>query len=113
VIRVKNANLIPRHFSARSTVDVGIRCGYFNSERECAGGKGARSDHRFFYAGYDRGDLAKAIKISAPGQPVVLLTAYAERFRSPAQPLSGIDSIIEKPVLIETFRETIANLSGS
>src|SRR2546429_9923577 len=65
----------------------------------------------FFMPAMTGGDLAKAIKISAPGQPVVLLTAYAEHFLPPAKPLSGVDSILEKPILIDTLRETIAHLA--
>jgi CheY-like chemotaxis protein len=65
----------------------------------------------FFMPAMTGGDLAKAIKASAPGQPVVLLTAYAERFRSPARSLIPVDSIIEKPILIDVLRETIAGLS--
>jgi len=67
----------------------------------------------FFMPAMTGGDLAKAIKASAPGQPVILLTAYAERFRPPALSLTAIDSIIEKPILIDALRETIAGLSSS
>ena|SRR5438093_2970623 len=65
----------------------------------------------FFMPAMTGGDLAAAIKTRAPAQPVILLTAYAERFRSPARPLSGVDSIIDKPILVEALRETIARLA--
>lgn len=64
----------------------------------------------FFMPAMTGGDLAKAIKISAPHQPVILLTAYAEHFRSPTKSLSVVDSILEKPILIDTLRETLAHL---
>src|SRR5438045_2370431 len=67
----------------------------------------------FFMPAMTGGDLARAIKATAPGQPVVLLTAYAERFHFPAPSLTAIDSVIEKPILIETLRDTIAQLSSS
>src|SRR5690349_17749673 len=45
----------------------------------------------FFMPNMTGGDLAVAIKTRSPCQPIVLLTAYAERFRSPAPKLCGID----------------------
>src|SRR5262245_47247487 len=43
-------------------------------------------------------ELAAAIKGRNPEQPVVLLTAYAERLRSQPQTLASVDFIIEKPL---------------
>ena len=65
----------------------------------------------FFMPAMTGGQLAQSIKTRAPGQPVVLLTAYAERFRSPGHGLSGIDSILEKPIAINALRETIIKLT--
>ena len=52
---------------------------------------------------------------SAPGQPVVLITAYAEVLKASNTPLEGIDFVISKPFFLEHLREAIArttNLSG-
>ena len=56
-------------------------------------------------------DLAIAIKTRAPAQPVVLLTAYAERFRSPAPKLSGIDFVMEKPIPMEDLNEAVTRFA--
>ena len=56
-----------------------------------------------------KGDkLAAAIKRSAPGQPVVMITAFPEKLQSSACPLGGVDSFICKPFDAETLRNTIA-----
>ena len=52
-------------------------------------------------------ELASAIKGRAPAQPVVLLTAYAERLRRQPEVLSQVDFIIEKPLSIESIRRAI------
>jgi CheY-like chemotaxis protein len=52
-------------------------------------------------------ELAAAIKNRAPEQPVVLLTAYAERLRGQPQALTNVDFIIEKPLSIESIRRAI------
>lgn len=56
-------------------------------------------------------ELAGAIKLRSPAQPVVLLTAYAERFQAPNQPLSMIDCVLAKPPSIETLREAVTRFS--
>ena len=61
----------------------------------------------FFMPTMTGGDLAVAIKTRAPSQPVVLLTAYSERFRSPNYPLSGVDFIVDKPLPVGALREAI------
>jgi CheY-like chemotaxis protein len=59
-----------------------------------------------------RGDeLAAAIKARAPGQPVVMITAYAEVLQASGNPLSGVDFIISKPFLLENLREAVAKAS--
>src|SRR4051812_12126495 len=41
-------------------------------------------------------DLATAIKAKAPQQPILMLTAYAERFW--AEPIPSVDKILSKPI---------------
>src|SRR4051812_46379532 len=52
-------------------------------------------------------ELAAAIKQRAPEQPIVLLTAYAEKLRTQPETLASIDFIIEKPLSIESIRRAI------
>jgi CheY-like chemotaxis protein len=58
-------------------------------------------------------ELAAAIKMRAPEQPVVLITAYAEMLRSAETPLTGVDLIISKPFLLENLRDAIEKMTGS
>ena len=53
-------------------------------------------------------ELAATIKARAPGQPVVMITAYAEMLQSSGNPLKGVDFVISKPFLLENLREAIA-----
>jgi len=52
-------------------------------------------------------ELALAIKARTPGQPVVMITAYAEMLKASHNPLRGIDFIVSKPFLLENLREAI------
>ena len=55
-----------------------------------------------------KGDqLAAAIKMRAPEQPVVMLTAYPEKLQCSECPLGGVDSFICKPFDLETLRSAI------
>jgi CheY-like chemotaxis protein len=56
-------------------------------------------------------ELAAAIKSAAPGQPVVMVTAYAEMLRASGQPLTGVDFVISKPFLLEHLREAIRKVA--
>ena len=56
-------------------------------------------------------ELAAAIKARAPGQPVVMITAYAEMLQSSGNPLTGVDFVISKPFLLENLREAIAKVT--
>jgi len=56
-------------------------------------------------------ELATAIKARAPKQPIVMITAYAETLQSASKPLTGVDSIISKPFLLENLREAIAKVT--
>jgi CheY-like chemotaxis protein len=59
------------------------------------------------------GQLASAIKALSPCQPIVLLTAFVERFLSPGQQLVAINSVLGKPIEIEIMRQTITDLMES
>ena len=56
-------------------------------------------------------ELAAAIKARAPGQAVVMITAYAEMLQSSGNPLTGVDFVISKPFLLENLREAIAKVA--
>jgi CheY-like chemotaxis protein len=59
-----------------------------------------------------KGDaLAAAIKAKAPGQPVVMITAYAEMLQASKNPLAGVDHVISKPFLLEDLRKAIAKVT--
>jgi CheY-like chemotaxis protein len=58
-------------------------------------------------------ELAAAIKDRSPGQPVVMISAYAELLKSSRNPLKGVDHVIAKPFLLENLREAIARLTPS
>lgn len=52
-------------------------------------------------------ELAVAIKARVPGQPVIMITAYAEMLQSSGDPLRGVDHVISKPFLLENLREAL------
>lgn len=55
-----------------------------------------------------KGDkLAAAIKRRAPGQPIVMITAFPEKLQSSACPLGGVDSFICKPFDADALRTAI------
>jgi len=56
-------------------------------------------------------ELAATIKARSPGQPVVMITAYAEMLQSSGNPLTGVDFVISKPFLLENLREAIAKVA--
>ena len=61
-----------------------------------------------------RGDqLAAAIKQRAPNQPVVMLTAFLEKFQSADHPPGGVDSVIGKPFALDTLRLALARHAPS
>ena len=53
-------------------------------------------------------ELAAQIKARSPGQPIVMITAYAELLQSSRNPLKGVDYMVSKPFLLENLREAIA-----
>ena len=55
-----------------------------------------------------KGDqLAAAIKQRSPKQPVVMITAFSEKFQSPNNPPRGVDSFISKPFGLENLRDAL------
>ena len=52
-------------------------------------------------------ELATTIKARTPGQPIVLITAYAEMLKASHHPLAGVDFVISKPFLLENLRDAI------
>jgi len=57
-------------------------------------------------------ELAAAIEARAPEQPIVMITAYAEMLQTSGNPLTGVDSIISKPFLLEDLRAAMAKVLG-
>ena len=57
-------------------------------------------------------ELAVQLKARAPGQPVVLITAYAEMLKASDSPLAGVDSVISKPFLLDDLRSAIAKATS-
>src|SRR2546430_11507600 len=55
-------------------------------------------------------DLAIAIKARSPNQPILMLTAYAERFWS--EPVAAVDKILAKPISIPKLQEAIKLVSA-
>ncbi len=55
-------------------------------------------------------ELASTIKTLFPGQPVIMITAYAEMLQSSGTPLAGVDRLISKPFLLDDLREAIAEV---
>jgi CheY-like chemotaxis protein len=58
-------------------------------------------------------ELGVKLKTLKPGQPVVLITAYAEMLRGDGAPIPGVDYLISKPFLLEHLREAIARTTGN
>ncbi|MDD5139997.1 MAG: response regulator [Verrucomicrobiales bacterium] len=58
-----------------------------------------------------RGDeLTLALKALLPGQPVIMITAYAEMLKTSAVPLMGVDQLINKPFQLQELRDAIQKL---
>jgi CheY-like chemotaxis protein len=56
-------------------------------------------------------ELAAVIKARVPGQPVIMITAYAEMLPSSGHSLGAVDHVISKPFLLENLREAVAKVS--
>jgi CheY-like chemotaxis protein len=55
-------------------------------------------------------ELGMKIKALAPGQPVVLITAYAEMLGGADRPIPGVDYLVSKPFLLEDLRRALATV---
>ena len=51
--------------------------------------------------------LALAIKERQPGQPIIMITAFADMLKTSAAPLAGVDQLITKPFKLQELREAI------
>jgi CheY-like chemotaxis protein len=56
--------------------------------------------------------LAAAIKALVPHQPILLITAYAERLCSEGTSLLAVDLVLSKPFDAEKLREVVRQLTG-
>lgn len=54
--------------------------------------------------------LTTRIKKRQPGQPVIIITAFAEDFLAYGKPTGGADLVINKPFSIEEMRKAIAKV---
>lgn len=57
-------------------------------------------------------ELALQLRSRAPDQPIVLITAYAEMLKASNSPLSGVDSVVSKPFLLDDLRSAIAKATS-
>ena len=55
-------------------------------------------------------EVARAVKRSHPGTPVVLVTGWPGRVATETLEAHGIDAIVEKPVGLDAIRRTVATL---
>ena len=61
-----------------------------------------------------RGDeLALALKARRPGQPVIMITAYAEMLKASAVPLAGVDQLVNKPFQLADLRDAVQKATAA
>jgi CheY-like chemotaxis protein len=61
-----------------------------------------------------RGDeLSAALKARRPGQPVIMVTAYAEMLKGSGIKLTGVDQLVSKPFQLQELREAVQKTTGS
>jgi CheY-like chemotaxis protein len=65
----------------------------------------------FFMPSMTGEQLAVAIKSQCPAQPVVMLTAYAEKLQSPERQPSVVDLFVAKPLELDKLRAAITKLA--
>src|ERR1043165_9641390 len=53
-------------------------------------------------------ELATQLRSRAPGQPIALIPAYAEMLKASHSPLTGVDSVVSKPFLLDDLRSAVA-----
>ena len=58
-------------------------------------------------------ELALAIKARRPGQPVIMVTAYAELLNGSRAPLPGVDYLVSKPFQIQELRDALPKAASS
>ena len=53
-------------------------------------------------------ELAANLRQRLPQIPIIMLTAHGEMLRATAQPIAGIDLIVDKPFRLEILRASVA-----
>jgi CheY-like chemotaxis protein len=59
-------------------------------------------------AGMKGDQLAATIKKCRPGQPIIMVTAFAADFHPSGKPTGGVDCVLSKPFTMIELREAIA-----
>ena len=67
----------------------------------------------FILGGMDGLELAQAIKDAAPGKPIILITAFAERITSGTGKVSNVDFLMRKPFAVAELQTALQNLFPS
>jgi two-component system response regulator PilR (NtrC family) len=57
-------------------------------------------------------ELALQLRSRSPDQPIVLITAYAEMLKASNSPLTGVDSVVSKPFLLDDLRSAVAKATS-
>lgn len=63
----------------------------------------------YFMPGMRGDELAASLKGTAPGLPILMITAYLEKLGDSDKP---VDAVLAKPFAVDELRETIAKLLG-
>lgn len=58
-------------------------------------------------------ELALQLRSRAPGQPILLITAYAEMLKASNSPLTGVDGVVSKPFLLDDLRSAVATATAA
>jgi CheY-like chemotaxis protein len=61
-------------------------------------------------AGMKGNQLAATIKQCRPGQPIIMVTAFAVDFHASGKPSGGVDYVLSKPFTLTELREAIAGV---
>jgi CheY-like chemotaxis protein len=65
----------------------------------------------FFMPAMKGDELAAAIKLRSPGQPVIMISAYPEKLQTPDRPMHSVDFLLGKPFEMDNLRAAITMLS--
>ena len=57
-------------------------------------------------------ELARALKVRLPGQPVIMITAHAEMFKNDVVAMSGVDQLVSKPFKLQELRDAIQKVTA-